>query len=98
VVNLPVAQPLCCRLVPLWPPSSTSFATWSTNPAPYAGQRLHHSANQSRIDPHYDVHDVCPKAAGQKRWRARTGARESLAAQPWTDHRAAISDRVRGEP
>jgi ribosomal protein L16 Arg81 hydroxylase len=52
------------------------------------------------FDPHYDVHDVFVlQAEGQKRWIVHEPVLENpLPSQPWTDHRAAISDRVRGEP
>ena len=52
------------------------------------------------FDPHYDVHDVFVlQAAGQKRWLVHEPVHANpLPSQPWTDHRAAISDRVRGDP
>ena len=52
------------------------------------------------FDPHYDVHDVFVlQAAGQKRWIVHEPVHANpLPSQPWTDHRAAISERVAGEP
>lgn len=51
------------------------------------------------FDPHYDVHDVFVlQAAGQKRWIVHHPVHEDpLPSQPWTDHRAAIAERVAGE-
>ena len=65
-----------------------------------AGQRLHHAAHQPGFDPHYDVHDVFVlQAAGQKRWIVHEPVHENpLPSQPWTDHRAAIAERVADEP
>ena len=52
------------------------------------------------FDPHYDVHDVfILQAAGQKRWIVHEPVREHpLPSQPWTQHRAAIAERVTEEP
>ena len=52
------------------------------------------------FDPHYDVHDVFVlQAAGQKRWIVHEPVHpHPLPSQPWTQHRAAISERVTGEP
>ena len=52
------------------------------------------------FDPHYDVHDVFVlQAAGQKRWVVHEPVHaDPLPSQPWTQHRAAISERVTGEP
>ncbi|MET0475782.1 MAG: cupin domain-containing protein [Mycobacterium sp.] len=51
------------------------------------------------FDPHYDVHDVFVlQTAGQKRWIVHQPVHEDpLPSQPWTDHRAAISERVEEE-
>jgi hypothetical protein len=51
------------------------------------------------FDPHYDVHDVFVlQAAGQKRWIVHQPVHaDPLPSQPWTEHRAAISERVADE-
>jgi ribosomal protein L16 Arg81 hydroxylase len=56
--------------------------------------------NSRGFDPHYDVHDVFVlQAAGQKRWIVHEPVHDDpLPSQPWTDHRAAITERVSGEP
>ena len=48
------------------------------------------------FDPHYDVHDVFVlQAAGQKRWVVHEPVHDHpLPSQPWTQHRAAIAERV----
>jgi ribosomal protein L16 Arg81 hydroxylase len=48
------------------------------------------------FDPHYDVHDVFVlQAAGQKRWIVHEPVHDHpLPSQPWTQHRAAIAERV----
>ncbi|HYJ55264.1 MAG TPA: cupin domain-containing protein [Mycobacterium sp.] len=52
------------------------------------------------FDPHYDVHDVFVlQTAGQKRWIVHEPVHaHPLPSQPWTQHRAEISERVTGEP
>ncbi|BBZ27676.1 hypothetical protein MMAD_19710 [Mycolicibacterium madagascariense] len=52
------------------------------------------------FDPHYDVHDVFVlQAAGHKRWIVHAPVhRDPLPSQPWTDHRAAIAERVAEDP
>jgi ribosomal protein L16 Arg81 hydroxylase len=52
------------------------------------------------FDPHYDVHDVFVlQAAGHKRWIVHEPVHvDPLSSQPWTEHRAAITERVSGEP
>lgn len=52
------------------------------------------------FDPHYDVHDVFVlQTAGRKHWTVHAPVHHHpLASQPWTDHRAAIDDRVLDEP
>ena len=52
------------------------------------------------FDPHYDVHDVFVlQASGQKRWIVHEPVHDHpLPSQPWTQHRAAIAERVTGEP
>ena len=52
------------------------------------------------FDPHYDVHDVFVlQASGQKRWIVHEPVHvDPLPSQPWTEHRAAIADRVAGTP
>ncbi|BBX10693.1 cupin domain-containing protein [Mycolicibacterium aichiense] len=52
------------------------------------------------FDPHYDVHDVFVlQVSGQKRWVVHEPVHHHpLPDQPWTQHRAAIDQRVRGEP
>jgi ribosomal protein L16 Arg81 hydroxylase len=52
------------------------------------------------FDPHYDVHDVFVlQAAGQKRWVVHEPVHDHpLPSQPWTQHRAAIAQRVAGDP
>ncbi|WP_431234539.1 cupin domain-containing protein [Mycolicibacterium psychrotolerans] len=52
------------------------------------------------FDPHYDVHDVFVlQISGQKRWVVHEPVHaHPLPSQPWTQHRAAIDERVRGEP
>jgi len=52
---------------------------------------------QSRgFDPHYDVHDVFVlQIAGTKRWMVHEPVhRHPLPSQPWTRHRAAITERA----
>jgi hypothetical protein len=57
-------------------------------------------SNSRGFDPHYDVHDVFVlQAAGQKRWLVHEPVHQDpLSSQPWTDYRAAIDERVGGEP
>jgi ribosomal protein L16 Arg81 hydroxylase len=52
------------------------------------------------FDAHYDVHDVFVlQVSGRKRWVVHEPVhRHPLPSQPWTQHRAAIAERVRGEP
>jgi ribosomal protein L16 Arg81 hydroxylase len=52
------------------------------------------------FDPHYDVHDVFVlQVSGQKRWIVHEPVHvHPLPSQPWTEHRAAIADRVAGNP
>jgi ribosomal protein L16 Arg81 hydroxylase len=52
------------------------------------------------FDPHYDVHDVFVlQTAGTKQWTVHEPVHvDPLASQPWTDHRDAITERVRDEP
>ena len=52
------------------------------------------------FDPHYDVHDVFVlQVAGHKHWIVHAPVhRDPLPSQPWTDHRAAIADRVADDP
>ena len=52
------------------------------------------------FDPHYDVHDVFVlQAAGQKRWIVHEPVHDHpLPSQPWTQHRAAIAERVNDDP
>ncbi|HET7667653.1 MAG TPA: cupin domain-containing protein [Mycobacterium sp.] len=52
------------------------------------------------FDPHYDVHDVFVlQASGQKRWIVHEPVHDHpLPSQPWTQHRAAIAERVAGPP
>ncbi|BBY18747.1 cupin domain-containing protein [Mycolicibacterium litorale] len=52
------------------------------------------------FDPHYDVHDVFVlQTAGQKRWVVHEPVHtHPLPSQPWTQHRAAVTDRAGGEP
>jgi ribosomal protein L16 Arg81 hydroxylase len=52
------------------------------------------------FDPHYDVHDVFVlQVAGQKRWVVHEPVHDNpLPSQPWTQHRAAIAERVSDEP
>jgi ribosomal protein L16 Arg81 hydroxylase len=52
------------------------------------------------FDPHYDVHDVFVlQVAGQKRWIVHEPVLDHpLPSQPWTQHRAAIAERVTGDP
>ncbi|WP_199256163.1 cupin domain-containing protein [Mycolicibacterium mengxianglii] len=49
------------------------------------------------FDPHYDVHDVFVlQVQGEKRWLVHEPVHQDpLTTQPWTDHRAAITERVR---
>jgi ribosomal protein L16 Arg81 hydroxylase len=56
-------------------------------------------SNSRGFDPHYDVHDVFVlQTAGQKRWIVHDPVHpDPLPSQPWTDHRAAITDRVAGD-
>jgi ribosomal protein L16 Arg81 hydroxylase len=51
------------------------------------------------FDAHYDVHDVFVlQTAGQKRWIVHRPVHvDPLPSQPWTDHRAAITERVADE-
>jgi len=48
------------------------------------------------FDPHYDVHDVFVlQASGQKRWIVHEPVHDHpLPSQPWTQHRAAIAERM----
>jgi len=52
------------------------------------------------FDAHYDVHDVfILQVAGQKRWIVHEPVHHHpLPSQPWTQHRAAIAERVTGKP
>lgn len=52
------------------------------------------------FDPHYDVRDVFVlQVSGQKRWVVHEPVHHHpLPSQPWTQHQAAIAERVRGEP
>ncbi|MGV0642921.1 cupin domain-containing protein [Mycolicibacterium sp. XJ879] len=52
------------------------------------------------FDPHYDVHDVFVlQVAGEKRWIVHQPVHDNpLPSQPWTERRAAISERVDGAP
>ena len=52
------------------------------------------------FDPHYDVHDVFVlQVAGQKRWVVHAPVVDHpLPAHPWTQHRAAIAERVAEKP
>ena len=52
------------------------------------------------FDPHYDVHDVFVlQVSGQKRWIVHHPVYDNpLPSQPWTQHRAAIAERVADEP
>jgi ribosomal protein L16 Arg81 hydroxylase len=52
------------------------------------------------FDPHYDVHDVFVlQAAGHKRWIVHEPVYDQpLPSQPWTQHRAAIAERVTTDP
>lgn len=52
------------------------------------------------FDPHYDVHDVFVlQVAGAKRWTVHQPVHQDpLPSQPWTDYRAAIAERVTGQP
>ncbi|MEZ0354907.1 cupin domain-containing protein [Mycobacterium sp. SA01] len=52
------------------------------------------------FDPHYDVHDVFVlQVSGQKRWVVHEPVHtHPLPSQPWTQHRAAIDERVQTEP
>jgi ribosomal protein L16 Arg81 hydroxylase len=52
------------------------------------------------FDPHYDVHDVfILQVAGRKRWFVHAPVHEHpLPSQPWTQHRAEITDKAAGEP
>ncbi|GFM17786.1 MULTISPECIES: cupin domain-containing protein [Mycobacteriaceae] len=52
------------------------------------------------FDFHYDVHDVFVlQASGHKRWVVHEPVHaHPLPSQPWTQHRAAIAERVTGEP
>lgn len=52
------------------------------------------------FDPHYDVHDVFVlQAAGQKRWIVHEPVHHHpLPSQPWTQHRDAITERVKDNP
>src|SRR5262245_1433121 len=56
--------------------------------------------NNRGFDPHYDVHDVFVlQASGQKRWIVHEPVHgHPLPSQPWTEHRAAIAERVTGQP
>ena len=57
-------------------------------------------SNSRGFDPHYDVHDVFVlQATGRKRWIVHAPVHQDpLPSQPWTDHRAAITERVGREP
>ncbi|MET0701605.1 MAG: cupin domain-containing protein [Mycobacterium sp.] len=52
------------------------------------------------FDPHYDVHDVFVlQVQGEKRWIVHEPVHvDPLPSQPWTDHRAAITERVLDNP
>ncbi|MCK5755527.1 MAG: cupin-like domain-containing protein, partial [Mycobacterium sp.] len=52
------------------------------------------------FDFHYDVHDVFVlQVSGYKRWVVHEPVHaHPLPSQPWTQHRAAIAERVTGEP
>jgi ribosomal protein L16 Arg81 hydroxylase len=52
------------------------------------------------FDAHYDVHDVFVlQVSGQKRWIVHEPVyRHPLPSEPWTRHRAAISERAAGAP
>jgi ribosomal protein L16 Arg81 hydroxylase len=52
------------------------------------------------FDAHYDVHDVFVlQTAGHKHWTVHEPVHaDPLASQPWTDHRDAITQRVKDEP
>ena len=52
------------------------------------------------FDPHYDVHDVFVlQTFGHKHWTVHEPVHaDPLASQPWTDHREAITERVKDEP
>jgi hypothetical protein len=52
------------------------------------------------FDPHYDVHDVFVlQVQGEKRWIVHEPVHEDpLPSQPWTDRRAAITERVADDP
>ena len=52
------------------------------------------------FDAHYDVHDVFVlQVSGEKRWVVHEPVyRHPLPSEPWTRHRAAIAERVTGDP
>ncbi len=52
------------------------------------------------FEPHYDVHDVFVlQAAGEKRWTVHEPVHQHpLDSQPWTEHRDAITARIRDAP
>ncbi|OAN36175.1 cupin domain-containing protein [Mycolicibacterium iranicum] len=52
------------------------------------------------FEPHYDVHDVFVlQVAGQKRWTVHDPVHQHpLDSQPWTEHREAITARIRDAP
>ncbi len=56
--------------------------------------------NSRGFDPHYDVHDVFVlQAAGQKHWTVHEPVHvDPLVSQPWTEHRQAVTERVKDEP
>jgi ribosomal protein L16 Arg81 hydroxylase len=57
-------------------------------------------ASSRGFDPHYDVHDVFViQIAGEKRWTIHEPVhRDPLRDEPWTDHRAAVTDRAESAP
>jgi hypothetical protein len=57
-------------------------------------------ANSRGFDAHYDVHDVFVlQTSGTKRWIVHEPVHaDPLTSQPWTQHRAAIAERVGGAP
>lgn len=52
------------------------------------------------FETHYDVHDVFVlQCAGRKHWTVYEPVHvDPLVSQPWTDHRAAIAERVKDQP
>jgi ribosomal protein L16 Arg81 hydroxylase len=57
-------------------------------------------ASSRGFDPHYDVHDVFViQIAGEKRWAIHEPVyRDPLSTEPWTDHRAAVTERATFPP